>query len=653
MSAICGIFHFDGKPVTKHLIESMMSSMDYWRPHGSGVWREGPVALGHLMLHSTPESVHEKLPIKARVDDIVITAQARIDNRDELFGALSIPQPDRKNIPDSQLILKAHEKWGEECPDYLLGDWAFAIWNPRQRRLFIARDHHGNTGLYYYHTPRFFAFASSLKGLFTLHEVPCNPNALRIAQILVSWPGDGESTAYQNIYRLPPAHKMVVTPEKIDVTRYWYLENVPELHLSSDKEYVEAFLDIYSEAVRCRLRSVRPVGVTLSGGLDSSSVAGLAARELKNNGQRLAAFTSVPLYDTDNLVGNNRFGDESPYVEATSRYAGNIDVHYIHAEKISPLEGIKRSLNLHEEPQHAASNFYWIISLMEAAKAKGIGTLLTGQMGNATISWPGVENLLSTTSWWQCPTIWTKLKAWRSFHRATWIQAYRSQIIKPLIPISLLNAFQRIRSGKEPWKKYSAINIDFAHHLRISEQMIQKGHDPNFRQLAEPREQRYRIIQPGRSILGSIWHEIGAGFDIQVRDPTQDKRIMEFCLSIPDDQYASNEKQRLLIRRSMEGILPPVVQWNTLRGKQAADIGLRMKKNCGQIAFELDMLEKSDIAKEYLDIQKMRLILQSLKKQADKSASYQCDTILLRGVMVGLFLLRFDNNMVKTKEHSR
>ena len=165
MSAICGIFHFDGKPIA-NLIESMMSSMDYWGPDGSGVWREDSVALGHLMLHSTPESLHEKLPIKRQTDDIVITAQTRIDNRDELFRALGIHHPDRNNMPDSQLILKAYDKWGEECPDYLLGDWAFAIWDPRQIRLFIARDHHGNTALYWYHTSRFFAFASSLKGLF-------------------------------------------------------------------------------------------------------------------------------------------------------------------------------------------------------------------------------------------------------------------------------------------------------------------------------------------------------------------------------------------------------------------------------------------------------------------------------------------------------
>jgi len=644
MSAICGIFHLDGRPATKDLIGSMMSCMDYWGPDGSGVWREGPVALGHLMLHSTPESLHEKLPLKEDISDIVITAQARIDNREDLFRELAIPYPDRKNIPDSQIILRAYERWGEACPDYLLGDWAFAIWNPRQRRLFIARDHHGNTALYYYHTSHFFVFASSLKGLLALPEVPRSPNAFCIAQILLSWPGEGASTAYKNIYRLPPAHKMAVTQERIDVTRYWFLENTPELHLGSDQEYLEAFLDIYTEAVRCRLRSVRPVGVTLSGGLDSSSVVALAARELKKKEQRLSAFSSVPLYDTTGLVGKNGFGDERPYIEATSRFAGNIDVNYTRAEEMSPLEGIECSLNLLQEPIHAASNMYWIVSLMETAKSKGIGTLLTGQEGNGTISWRGNENILSTNNWWQWRKIWTKLKIWRSVRQKTLTQTFKSQIIKPLVPTSLLNYFQRIRSGKEPWENYSAIKPDFAHHFRVSEQMIQSGHDPYFRPLADARKQRYRIIRPGRSIGGTLWQEFGAGFDIQVCDPTQDKRIMEFCLSIPDDQYARDGKNRLLIRQSMEGILPPKVQWNSLRGKQAADIGWRVRKNCEQIASGLDMLEKSDLAREYLDIWKMRLVIQALKNQVDTRASFQCETILLRGLMVGLFLLSFEKD---------
>ncbi len=188
MSAIFGVFNLDGKPVSPDTLQAMQQAMAYWGPDGDGLLCEGGVGLGHLLLHNTPESLYESLPSKHQDTGLLITASARLDNREELCRALAVPHPVRPTLPDSTLILKAYEKWGDECPDRLLGDWAFAIWDPRQQRLFLARDHHGNTGLYYYANARCFAFASSLKGLLALPDVPHRPNALRIAQVLVSWP---------------------------------------------------------------------------------------------------------------------------------------------------------------------------------------------------------------------------------------------------------------------------------------------------------------------------------------------------------------------------------------------------------------------------------------------------------------------------------
>ena len=99
-------------------------------------------------------------------------------------------------------------------------------------------------------------------------------------------------------------------------------------------------------------------------------------------GRRLAAFSSAPLYDVSNTVGPNDFGDERPLAAATARFAGSIDVCTIFAEGTTPLQGIRRSLELHDEPLHAAGNTYWMTALLEEARQQGIGTLLTGQRGN-------------------------------------------------------------------------------------------------------------------------------------------------------------------------------------------------------------------------------------------------------------------------------
>jgi asparagine synthase (glutamine-hydrolysing) len=265
MSGICGIFQRNGAPVTPARLERMMTAMASWGADGQGTWCDGPVALGHSLVHTTPESRYESLPLQSPAPAVVLTVTSRLDNRDELADALGIAPPDRATLPDSTLILKAYGAWGEACPARLLGDWAFALWDTRQRRLFLARDQHGNTGLFYYCTPHCFAFASCLAGLLALPEVPRQPHAFSIAQLLVSWPGDGRATPYADLWHVPPAHAMVVTPDRMTMRQYWAVEATPALRLASDAEYIEAFLDLYTAAVRCRLRSIRPVGILLSG----------------------------------------------------------------------------------------------------------------------------------------------------------------------------------------------------------------------------------------------------------------------------------------------------------------------------------------------------------------------------------------------------
>jgi asparagine synthase (glutamine-hydrolysing) len=642
MSAICGIFNLDGRPVAPEIMDGMLSAMDYWGPDGSTVWREGPVAMGHLMLHSTPESVGDTLPRTSASGNLILTAHARLDNRGELFRNLNISPPERAKMPDSHLIMQAYEKWGQACPEHLIGDWCFGMWDKSRQTLFLARDHHGNTGIYYYQNARFFAFSSCLKGLFALPDVPRQPNPLRIAQILVSWPEHGEATCYQGIKRLPPAHLMTVGRGDVVGRQYWFLENTPALRLGSDQEYVEAFGEVYAEAVRCRMRSYRPVGVTLSGGLDSGSVAALAAREMGRTGNRLPAFSSVPLYDVTDLIPASRFGDESPFIEATSRHAGNIDVTYIRAADIGPVRGIERALELHDEPGHAAGNQSWIISLLQTVQARGIGALLTGQGGNATISWhaPGHLAALARNGRWRA--LRREVTAIKdSAKRPLW-RLIAGRIVKPLLLDPLLGKYRRLRSAPEPWLCYSAINREFAREWKITERMCHSGHDPEFKTILDQREARFELIKPGKSINGFLWQESGAGFGLDVRDPTFDKRVMEFCLSIPDDQYVREGRDRWLIRRAMKDLMPAVVLDNKRRGLQAADIGRRMLAHLEETESTLQRIERSELAGHYLDISLMRRTLRKARRHLDTKVTEELRTIFFRGLMVGLFLLRFD-----------
>ena len=126
MSAICGIYHLDHKPLCIDTLGVGMDALADYGADGSDAWCAGAVGLGHQMTYTTPESLFERLPLK--MNNLVITADARLDNRESLCDLLDISHTDRGTITDSQLILYSYGKWGEDCPTHLLGDFAFAIW---------------------------------------------------------------------------------------------------------------------------------------------------------------------------------------------------------------------------------------------------------------------------------------------------------------------------------------------------------------------------------------------------------------------------------------------------------------------------------------------------------------------------------------------
>ena len=141
MSAISGIFYRDGRTVKPELIKKMNNKLSHRGPDGSAIWHNNQVALGHQMLFTTPESLHEKLPFHDEKAGLIITADARIDNRKELSEELDIENIEE--VSDSYFILKSYEKWGEKCPEHLLGDFAFAIWDENRGETVLCTRSYG------------------------------------------------------------------------------------------------------------------------------------------------------------------------------------------------------------------------------------------------------------------------------------------------------------------------------------------------------------------------------------------------------------------------------------------------------------------------------------------------------------------------------
>ena len=306
MSAIAGLLRFDGHTVVRRDLERVANTLHLHGPDRSDLMVAGHVGLVHVLMRMTPEDQFDRQPWRG-ASGSVITADLRLDNRDDVLARIGVAPQDAIAWADSRVLLTAWEKFGDEIWPTLRGPFAVAIWDPRSRILRLVRDHLGLNVVMWYRSEHFFAFATMPKGLFALPDVPRELSEEKIADFLVLNHADQATTIYRNIFRVLPAHVLALkTDGTMEQRRYWSPADIEPIRLSSNQAYADGLRECLDRAVRRQMRSAHPIGCYLSGGLDSSSVAALAARALGERDQRLAAFTQVPREGFDGSVPSRR-----------------------------------------------------------------------------------------------------------------------------------------------------------------------------------------------------------------------------------------------------------------------------------------------------------------------------------------------------------
>jgi asparagine synthase (glutamine-hydrolysing) len=597
----------------------MGAAMPDWVRAGFGEWSGGCAALAQARSSPLAATSAGTLPTYDRVAGFAFTAAGRLDNRDALMIELDVRRQLRPHseLDDAALMLAAYRRWGEKAPARLLGDWSLAAWHPAQRRLFLARDQLGHAAIYYFIDDRTAAFSCSQRGLLALDLTPIELDELYLAQYLIAWPRyQGERTPGSAARRLPPAHTLAVTPDRVQQACYWQFDPQSERRLASRADYAGAMRETFDEAVRVRLRSKGAVGSMLSGGLDSGSVAATAAEMLRHDGRRLMAFTSVPIAAPvpDDM---RRFGDELGLARATAAAAGNIDISTVRASRVSPIEGIRRALELFGAPIHAAGNMYWLLELYALAERSGCDVLLNGGLGNPGISWAG--DPLSQPLALQL----------RQLGMGRWLR----RRARNALPRGAAVALARRRFDRDGYRS-SAIDPGFARRLRLGERELE---DPDT--LARtPRDVRLAWLRPGSSTRGETMSALSARFGLDPRDPTADIRVLAFALSVPDAVFRDPQDGagRWLIRESMRGRLPDEVRLNRRRGLQAADLVARLRNSAKEVDEVLIELERGPAA-DYLDTSHIRRTWEMIQRENTRRSYSAAVSILTRGIMGGLY----------------
>jgi asparagine synthase (glutamine-hydrolysing) len=600
MSGIAGLLRFDARAVARRDLERMANALHPHGPDRSDVMVAGSIGLAHVLMRMTPEDQFDRQPSRGP-SGAMITANLRLDNREDILARIGVTPRDAMAWPDAQILLTAWEKFGDDIWSTLRGPFAAAIWDPRSHSLTLARDHLGLNVVMWHKSEQFFAFATMPKGLFALPEVPRELSEEKFADFLVLNHADHTTTFYRHVFRVLPAHLVKMTTNGSMKQRcYWSPIDIKPIRLPSEHAYAEGLRECLDRSVRRQMRSAHPIGCHLSGGLDSSSVSTLAARALGEKNQRLAAFTQVPRIGFDGPVADGCYADETPYVEAIRGFVGNIDVTYVRNDECDDFADLERFFLALEGPVRNPTTLGWMLAIPRSARAQGRRVLLGGLFGNYTISWYGwsqvVDHLLSGR-------LITAYRQWRLFYRRSpysrW-SAFRKLILEPLLPGQVANWTARLHRVAA-WRNHAAIRPDFAAAMGVEARARRVGHDFVYR--LRPGE-RAKGLTPV-DYVGDWLAAEKAVTGVETRDPTADIDVVSFCFGVPPEQYLAEDIDRSLIRRAMWGLLPEMVLTNRLSGVHSADWYEKLGSRRGQLAAEVAELSASPLARRAIDFARL------------------------------------------------
>lgn len=638
MTAIAGLWRLDGRPDAAEGCERMLRALGMYGPDASDSWSGGDIALGRCLKRTTPEDGYDRQPLVG-ASGVVLLADARVDNRDELARALGVRGGLLQTLSDADLMLRAFERWGTDAFDRVCGPFGCVVWDAPRRRLVLAKDSVGMRPLYYHRGARFFAFATMAKGLHALPETPYAPDEEKIAELLMLTPDWGTGTYFEGVEKVEAGTFVVVDQSGVQVTSHWRPQ-LGTLRLKSPDEYAEGLRAHLDQAVAACVRGERDVAAQLSSGYDSSSVAATAARLLSERGGRVHAFTSVPREGYVDTASKPRLIDEGPLAAATAAMYPNMEHVLVRTNGRSPLQNLDRNFLLYERPGLNLCNMVWGDAINDAARDRGLSVLLTGSMGNMTLSYNGAELLPELI---RSGRLLRWLREASGLHKSQdvrWVSVL-ARSLGPWFPVWLWKLARRINGASDyDLSSYTLIRPDRVEALDLRARSKARQHDLSYRPWKDSGEVRLWAIRRGDR--GCVQKGILAGWGIDMRDPTADRRLLEFCLATPTDQFMRDGVPRALARRALADRLPAAVLNEPLKGYQAADWHEGLSAARDEVAAEVERLAACAPASAALATERMRQLVadwpQSGWDRHEVMEPYRL--ALLRGLSAGHFLRR-------------
>jgi asparagine synthase (glutamine-hydrolysing) len=576
MSGLCGFVCGDGAPANELELQAMVAAAAARGRDGVGWHSAGSLAFAHLHLNQTPEAGNERQPEVRGA--LVLSASVRLDNREELFRELLISGSCRgplkaAEVPetrgalgpastDAELILAAYRQWGEACVGHLRGDFAFALWDDERKVLLAARDPMGLRPFYYCVHRSSLYFASEVCQILAVPRIPHRLREAALALHLASVQAPQDWTYFEGITTLPAGHALLWDRRQVRIWRHWQPRLRDDLHQLGDQELAESFFEVFQMAVRARLRSSRPVGIWLSGGLDSGSVGATAGwLKARQDGQGIpSVYTYSWRFQTLPQCDERAISDE--IVQAY-----DLIPRYLSAEDHAPFAPQAERVTHPDEPLIQVYSPL-LQAALGAARADGVGLILSGFRGDPMTEsgdYDYIEALLRG-HWLTIGQHLWRLKR----HAPGWSVRRvlkRRFLLPPVAALrrgcwapALLGAIQSWLPGwgaPERIQGYPAwVDAALARKIPLSDYRCQpipapEG-IPGWAQQA-----RYQAIFFSGFFRAAVEQERhNAALGVGYADPWSDWRLAEWVLSVSPFILSRIGEEKRISRRAMRGVMP-------------------------------------------------------------------------------------------------
>ena len=595
MSAIWGAIDLGKNEIPESYVEIFHDAYKECVIDKTEIYRKGNVLMGCEIQYFTPQSIGEKLPCEN--DKYCFVADVYLDNREELLEDSVFEGKDRKSIPDGEILFTWYTTYGKDKLKEAKGSYCFVIYDKSTENVQLVMDHMANRCLYYAVVGEVFFFSTLMEPIWKINQNIMHGNKKVLADYLAIEDRrvylDYKQTIIEEIYHGVSGEILTVSKNVKSSAEYWNPRKLLGKYKGkTDEQYKAEFLASFEKVVRQAMRTDANVGILLSGGLDSTAVACMATKALKEKKQDLFAYTLVPVEDYVDDTHQWTNVNERELVEKSAEYWENVATHFESMPDINAWDCREEEAKITEGPFKSLQNVMMLRELGRKARAVGCRILLNGQLGNDTISYGNSGAYL-----------------YEEFVKFHWLRLWRE--------INTHSAYFRYNKKKvlkQIWEQFKQTpeTKPQTYEEFMSHTVLKEYTKAEFKKLMSSAPVRTRkdylvyVLDKMRfRQIGDNETRISLYSGVICKDPTRNVEFMEFCLSLPTEQFQKGCTNRRLVYEYMKDIYPPhMLDQRLPKGRQSADFfyRLRNKKKEMIAAIEEMLMEENSL----MDIKKMR-----------------------------------------------